>query len=470
MDSDDFLPEMPEVDVLLAALGPAARVAYAPPNIYPMSAPRFRPEPAAPRCRPAGNTLGIYVHVPFCNYRCTFCFYATRLTPSADEMRRYVRAIERELEWVEPGTRLAQFYCGGGTPTALPAELLDRLLTSVFARVVNRGDDVHTVECSPESLTAAHVEVLRKHAIGRVSMGVQSLQGRVQTTVQRVHSAQRVFESCDALISAGLMVNVDLIYGLPGQTESSFCDDFTALAERGVHSFTAYNLRVNERTPVGRALAEHERLDLQRLVRWRSTIRAHAARHGFVPTRWHTFKRCDSLTAADVAGRYRDNTGQGDQFGVGCSARSRLSNVVYRNQSRYDKYLDRIERCESPVEEAFELGPADRRVRYVALTLGDGEPLCRDAYARELGSELDDDYAALLDALADAGLIHDDGLQITLSPPGQLVYDLVTRAFYPEHVRHWLQRRQQLAGTAANLRTSPGSFHQQQFTSRSVSD
>jgi len=442
MDSTNLLTDIEDLDGILDTLGPAARVAYAPPNIYPMSAPRFQPTPAEPRPHPAGSKLGIYIHIPFCNYHCTFCFYATRLTPSVEEMQRYVQALQRELAWVKPGTRLTQLYCGGGTPTALPADLLDQVLTSLFTRLQCEGSDVHTVECSPESLTPAHIEVLRKHSIGRVSMGVQSLQDRILTTVKREHSTQRVFESCNLLVSAGLMVNVDLIYGLPGQTEASFCDDFTALAQHGVHSFTAYNLRINERTPVNRVLGDDERLDVRRLVRWRSIVREHAQQLGFNSTRLHTFQRHAPATAADTVLRFRDNTGHGEQFGIGLSARSRLNSAVYRNRVRYEKYLRCIERCESPVEETFVLGEEDRRIRYVALTLGEGYPLSRDAYFRELRRELDNDYSELLSHLINVGLIHDDSRQITLTTQGQLLYDLITRAFYPQHVRQWLDQRQ----------------------------
>src|SRR6185369_17401814 len=103
-----------------------ARVAYAPPNIFPMSAPSFtRRRSNRPR-RPTADRLSIYLHVPFCNYHCNFCFYATRVGTPRDQMDRYVDAVLRELQWLEPGTRLSQLYVGGGTPTALPPDLLDR--------------------------------------------------------------------------------------------------------------------------------------------------------------------------------------------------------------------------------------------------------------------------------------------------------------------------------------------------------
>ena len=143
-----------DIDALIAALGDAPRVSYAPPNIYPMSAPSFEVPEGRGRTQHPDGALGIYLHVPFCRYKCTFCFYATRPVPAAAELERYVAAVERELGFVRPGTPLDQLYVGGGTPTALPAELLDRLLYAVFARM-DTGREVHTVECSPDSLDAS---------------------------------------------------------------------------------------------------------------------------------------------------------------------------------------------------------------------------------------------------------------------------------------------------------------------------
>jgi oxygen-independent coproporphyrinogen-3 oxidase len=273
-----------EIDALLDALGGAPSVTYAPPHIFPMSAPVFDEAPGADRGDPPAGPLGVYVHVPYCNYKCMFCFYVTELKPDVARMERYVRALERELAWIPSGTPLSQLYVGGGTPTALPPDLLDRVLAAVFARV-EPGEEVDTVECSPESVTDAHVEVLLRHGIERVSMGVQSEDAGIRRAINRRHETDHVHEAIVRLVDAGLVVNVDLIYGLPGQTEEGFRHDFRVVADLGVHALTTYNLRVNETTPVGRLLAPEERLDGPRLVRWRETVRDAACDQGFERTR-----------------------------------------------------------------------------------------------------------------------------------------------------------------------------------------
>ena len=447
MSLDDAIPS-PDIERLAVALGPAARVAYAPPNIFPMSAPAFTPQRSVRPRRPEGDRLSVYLHVPFCNYHCNFCFYATRVRTPRDQMERYVEAVLGELEWLEPGTRLSQLYVGGGTPTALPPDLLDRMLGAVLGRVQG-VDQPHTVECSPESVTDEHIRVLREHGIGRASMGIQSMTEPVLENVDRAHDPAQAVDSCDRLVDGGLMVNIDLIYGLPGQTESDFRRDFEAVARHGVHSVTAYNLRVNERTPVAKLVTDEEKLDLARLVRWRGFVKATAERVGFVQTRWHTFRRSHGSTAAQArAEGFEDLTGLGEQFSAGMSARSRLANVIYKNHKGFSAYVERVERGESPVEDVFTLSEEGQKTRFLATSIGDGKSLERKAYEERFGCSFDDDFGAPLERLWKHGLVEDDGARISMTETGKLVYDLVLLAFYPESVRKRIQDRQAAASAS----------------------
>jgi oxygen-independent coproporphyrinogen-3 oxidase len=421
-----------------------------------MSAPRFTAGSGAERPQPVGRDLGIYVHVPFCSYHCTFCFYATKIGADLAQKRRYVDALITELDWVREGSLLTQLYVGGGTPTALPPGLLARMLEAIFRKMAACGRHAHTVEASPETLTPEHVGVLQSHGIGRVSMGVQSLNDGVLDTVQRRHTREMVEASCRLLVESGLMVNIDLIYGLPGQTHDGFRRDFEAIAGLGAQSITTYNLRVNERTPVARSLADDERLDLANLVRWRSTVTRAAGDLGFVPKRWHTFHRHQvDGPAADVVRNFEDVTGHGNQFSVGMSARSRLDNVVFRNHASFETYLDRVEGGRSPVEETMALSEHERKLRFLALTLGDGKALPRASYQEEFACSLESDFAEPLVRLSDAGLIREHLGTISVTETGQLLYDLVTRAFYPETIRRWMEERQALAAVSSNLRPRP---------------
>ena len=423
------------------ALGASPRIAYTAPHVYPHAAPMFDPAPGLEREYVAHPFMRLYAHIPFCNYGCSFCCYAKKVKARDEEKERYVAAMLKELEWVPEGTPLSQLFMGGGTPTALSPQLLDRVLSTIFQRMPQHGEPVHTVEASPESISGEHIDVLKANGIGRVSMGIQSLSDGVLETVSRRHGEQIALDACERIVASGLILNIDLMYGLPGQTEKSLRHDIENAADMGVHAFTAYSLRLNEYTPVSRSIAPDEVLDLERLMRWRAFLRDTAAEYGYTQTRWHTFKRMDSAAARHERLTCTDEQMQGFQLGIGLSARSHLGYNVYRNDSRMHHYIDAIEQGRSPVNEVFPLDAEDRRIQFVARTIGDGKPLHREAYRNTFGTPVEGDYAQTIDRLVRADLLADDGTAISLTETGKLVYDLITLAFYPPRAQHWLKEQ-----------------------------
>lgn len=444
---NDELPNESLMRDIEEALGQQHYLSYAPPNIYPMSAPAFQ-EDAAIRPPHTGGPLGLYVHIPFCKYACSFCFYAKSIGDNRETMVRYVEALERELEWVPSGTPLTQVFVGGGTPTALPPDLLDRSLTAVF-RNVGTSALTHTVECSPDTLTDEHIAVIRGHGVGRVSMGIQSTHDETLELIRRKHAGNVALDTCGKLVASGLMVNIDLIYGLPGQTMEHFRRDFELVAASGVHSVTAYNLRVNEKTPVVRKLGAEERLDtLSGLMQWRAFVKSVALQAGYRQTRCHTYVRSDRDDAGSrVAARFKDMTGRGDQFSAGMSARSRLGDRVYRNDRVMRSYVESIENGSSPVKETFQLDEMGRKIRHLALTFGEGEGLNLAEYETLFGNPFEQDFGVPLTRTSQAGLVEGE-YTIRLTDSGRLLYDRVMMAFYPENVKSWLRERESI-GLAA---------------------
>ncbi|MEW6270765.1 MAG: radical SAM protein [Thermodesulfobacteriota bacterium] len=429
---------------IVDAVGSVPRVAYEDVHVYPLSALDFSPAPGLTRPAAGAGPVKLYVHVPFCNYACTFCFYAKRVGTPRREMERYVRAVLGELDALPQGGVLGQLYVGGGTPTALPADLLDELLAGVFDRLARAPRASLTVESSPESLTEAHARVLQARGVPRVSMGAETLDPAVLATIRRGHGARQALDACSLLVESGFYVNVDLIYGPPGQSEASFRADLEALTGRRPNSVTLYNLRLNEKTPLARVVDEIDRLDVARLVRWRAFVREVAVELGYVQTRWHTWvRRHDPEVAYDRAPCV-DGYGAGRQLGVGMSAVSHLGDTVYRNEERFAAYLARIEDGASPVAGVFALRPEDHRTLYVARTLGDGAPLARGDYATTFGRPIEHDFGDVLERLLGADLVADRDGALVLTPAGRLVYDLVLLSFYPASARRWLAERARL--------------------------
>lgn len=186
---------------------------------------RLGGEPAPPSR--ARRPLGLYVHVPFCQSRCTYCGCFTRTGADASEMVRYVGAVLENADWVRAvlaaDRPVEQLSLGGGTPTSLPAPLLGRLVRGLASRFEMAPAGERAVEIDPRRVEVADLDALLDLGFNRFSFGVQDLDPLVQRIIDRSMPTERLAELVGHLGARGQRaVNIDLIYGLPGQTEATF--------------------------------------------------------------------------------------------------------------------------------------------------------------------------------------------------------------------------------------------------------
>ena len=200
--------------------------------------------------------VGLYVHVPFCKSRCIYCdFYSTTL-PSAWQMP-YVEALEQEMRLRRTKELVRTLYIGGGTPSLLTAEALAALFHAIEKNFTLAEGAEITLEANPDDISEQWIEVLQQTPVNRVSMGVQSLDDRVLTTLHRRHTAEQARRSVSLLKEVGYHnLSLDLIYGLPGQTHEQFCRDVEEVLALDIPHLSAYALQFEEGTPLFRLRQE----------------------------------------------------------------------------------------------------------------------------------------------------------------------------------------------------------------------
>jgi oxygen-independent coproporphyrinogen III oxidase len=206
---------------------------------------------------------GIYISVPFCRSKCTFCNFASGVF-SRQKMGEYVARIDQEIQDAESladklgaelDMRVDSIYLGGGTPTTLAPDQLRQLFEAV-QRVfqVQPGAEI-TVECAPGTLAPEVLEVLLQAGANRMSLGTQSFVDEEIKSVGRLHTAQQTLADIKVLRGSGIDdVNVDLIAGLPHQTRESWRRSLGEVAESGVPHASVYILEVDEDSRLGREL------------------------------------------------------------------------------------------------------------------------------------------------------------------------------------------------------------------------
>ena len=209
------------------------------------------------------EVLGIYVSVPFCRSKCTYCNFASGVYP-AGEHARYVSRLLEELsaagEWAasagaELGRRVDTVYLGGGTPSLLEPALLAKLFECIRAQFDIDPDAEITVECAPGQLPDGVLGALTRAGVNRLSLGVQSFVDREASGSGRLHNRATVEQDLARIRAAGIdNINVDLIAGLAGQTMVSWEDSLDVLIACGVPHASVYMLEVDEDSRLGREL------------------------------------------------------------------------------------------------------------------------------------------------------------------------------------------------------------------------
>ena len=207
--------------------------------------------------------LGLYISVPFCKTKCSYCNFASDVFSRA-VFESYVTRVCTEIEQA-PQTAdqiggsldraVDSIYLGGGTPTLLDVTQLERIFVTIRQNFdVLSGAEI-TVECAPGTLTSSSVEALQRCGVNRVSLGVQSFDDKEAASVGRLHKHATVIDDVARLLSAGISnINVDLIAGLPHQTGDSWEASLHQLISLDVPHASIYMLEVDEDSRLGREL------------------------------------------------------------------------------------------------------------------------------------------------------------------------------------------------------------------------
>ena len=211
----------------------------------------------------SSDALGLYISIPFCRSKCTYCNFASGVYP-ASEHARYVERLIQDLtaagDWaagmgLELPRSVDTVYLGGGTPSLLAPALLTRLFAEIRAQFDLEADAEITVECAPGQIPDETLGAMAAIGVNRVSMGVQSFIDREAQVSGRLHSRAVVEEDVRRLRAAGIAnLNLDLIAGLAGQTPGSWDESLGALIESDVPHASVYMLEVDEDSRLGREM------------------------------------------------------------------------------------------------------------------------------------------------------------------------------------------------------------------------
>jgi oxygen-independent coproporphyrinogen-3 oxidase len=394
------------------------------------------------------NALGIYISIPFCRSKCTYCNFASGVYPASDHARYVDRLIQdlaaAELWAHEMGVELPRqvdtVYLGGGTPSLLAPDLLARMFDAMRSAFdFDSGAEI-TVECAPGQLADDSLAALVAAGVNRVSLGVQSFIDSEARSSGRLHSRAIVADDLRRLRAAGIAnLNVDLIAGLAGQTFASWEESLEVLIDSGVPHASVYMLEVDEDSRLGREMiagGARYHADLvpsdDTIARVYTLAIARLASAGMV--QYEISNSCRPGFASQHNLRYWKRR---PYLGLGLDASSMLCAVPDEMNSAEPRYVLRSTTTDDlaaflsgpqAVETAW-LSPASQQEEawFLGLRLNAGVEVA--SLEREFGRPAVAPALQVVHRLTEAGLLTCTGDTVRLTPQGQLLSNDVFQEF-----------------------------------------
>jgi oxygen-independent coproporphyrinogen-3 oxidase len=385
------------------------------------------------------TAIGLYVHIPFCAARCPYCDFAT--APARSALRsRYLDALDTEIR--REGRRLgrprvATLFFGGGTPSLLEPEEVGRLGAALHDAFDLRPIEA-SVEANPATLDRARLEAWVALGITRLSLGAQSLSADGLRALGRTHQPEDIPPAVAAARSVGLDVNLDLIFGWPGQTAAAWQADLTAAVALEPDHLSCYPLELALEPE--EAVANWPGAGWRSVERWRRRSAAAQPDDDGVATLYElaeAFLRRKGYRHYEIANwarpgkRCRHNLGywrNTDWLGVGAGAHSHLAGVRSRNPGVLPAYIAAVDRADRQIVD----GAADAAVdgAMLALRLDEGLDLVR--YGAAFGPGAGSRVRSALRSLDGTHLLRWSGERVTLTARGRLLASEVFVRLLPD--------------------------------------
>jgi oxygen-independent coproporphyrinogen-3 oxidase len=362
-----------------------------------------------------------YVHVPFCAHHCGYCDFA--IAAGQDHfIELYLDALAAELAALGEAQPVRTLFLGGGTPTHLSPAQLERLISTILRWLPLAEDAEFSVECNPDTLTIEKIDILADGGVNRLSLGAQSFHAEMLRMLERAHDPDEIARAVERVRRRIDNVSLDLIFGVPGQTECLWRDDLTRALALTPDHLSTYGLTYEKGTPLWkrrqsgqvRPLDEDAELSLYALAI--DTLEASG------------FEQYEISSFARPGRRCRHNRvywANEAYFGFGMGAARYVLGRRELNTRDLQRYIRLSLSGESTIWQSEELPPEERARETMAVQLRRAEGIDRAAFRMQTGFDLDGIAGAALARHIEQGFLADDGTSVRLTRRGKYVADAV---------------------------------------------
>jgi oxygen-independent coproporphyrinogen-3 oxidase len=391
---------------------------------------------------PTKNTLGLYLHIPFCRKRCKFCYFRVYTEKNSEEVQAYLDILSKEVDIYSQlpsvaGRTLKFVYFGGGTPSFISAKHLKSLSKRLKSAISWKGTEEITFECEPGTLTEAKLEVIKEIGVTRLSLGVESFDDFVLEENGRAHRSKEIYRVMPWIESMKFrQLNIDLIAGMLGETWESWKEGVQRTIDLAPDSVTLYQMELPFNTVFSHELVRGDiripLADWKTKRAWHDYAFHQLAANGYVISSAYTMVKDRNYKFV-----YRDSVWHGtDMIGTGVASFSHMSGVHFQNHPDWNGYIRSLESGELPLNRAYATTKRERLIREMILQLKLGK--ISTAYFKEkFGTNILQEFDEPFSKLQKSGFLKIERPdRIVLTRDGLLRVDQLLPEFYDQRFRN----------------------------------
>lgn len=402
---------------------------------------------------PKDGFMDIYVHIPFCIQHCVYCHYPGMVGECREEKEKYIGYLIREIDlylrrFGIRKIRPRSILLGGGTPTYLAPALLDHFLGELGNRMDLADCKQYNVDHDPNSLLGdegtQRLEIMKKHGITRLTIGIQSLDDNVLKIMNRPHDSKMAIESVKKALDFGFDVNIEFIYGHPGETIDNWINVMDQAVLLPMNEIQIYRLKVkaygdkqgiiNTYTKGNRAvdipdfkttmMMKQIAIDILRENGFNETLRRVYAKDRRIFSHY-AYNQCCNLY---------------DQVGFGLTGFSSYHDRFDINSQYFEEYYALIDQGRLPITRGYKR-PAEEQIRQAIVLPLKNRSVIKSDFLKRTGVNFDDVFREKRKALEEYGLIEDNGRVVKLTELGGFLADEVCECFNSDMYKPFPKKR-----------------------------
>lgn len=379
------------------------------------------------------NYFTIYVHFPWCIEHCSYCHYwrgpmlqRTVLQSMLEAEKKHARLMDKYIDL--PGRDVRSIYFGGGTPTVVPADMLEDAVAYYYERYGGAKEECEVcMEVSPITLRAKKIDILERY-IDRLSVGVQSFDDTILQVVERKHTGGRAIEVLQEVVPRFPSVNVDLIYGLYEQGLDTWLKSVETAVRLGVQSLTIYRLDIRDVPSIIKTFRkEPEKFpDEQMCRRMYREAKKMLVRAGYRENLigWFLLPEVKDTTV------YRERwEKQSPCIALGPALHNYAADHFYETLSDHGQYIAAAEAGKLPIQHIYELTPKKQLIWYVLAQLKSNSPVCKSVMRQRFGADLLAWFMGLARSYIGWGVLAESGDTLELTEDNHYVLEWMLLEF-----------------------------------------